>query len=147
MISIKQPSLRGAGWAVDLSFRSRNNRRQNNPLERRTQAVYFAAVNYAAIVVRASPIGGLTVIAFPRTKSPNHPDLIVRNRPCLECGNNMAMLRRYPLNRAVSWCCTCCQAVVRSCSRLFVSHHELRSCGIEPDRLPEVRRLPQNATD
>jgi hypothetical protein len=81
------------------------------------------------------------VIVFPRHADPDHPALVVsRDRPCAACGHNTATLRRYPLSRAAAWCCSRCQALVRSRARPFIPHAELRACGIEPDRLPEVRR-------
>ena len=81
------------------------------------------------------------VVAFPRQAAKSSPDLIGRTRQCHACGNALAVLRRHPLNRAVGWRCTCCGGLVRSRDgRLFVRHAELRACGIEPSRLPEVRR-------
>ena len=84
----------------------------------------------------------MNVIAFPRQAPDPHPQLVASSdRPCAACGHHAAVLRRYPLNRAVAWICTRCQSVVRSRDgHLFVRHLELRACGIEPDRLPEVRR-------
>jgi hypothetical protein len=32
------------------------------------------------------------------------------------------------------------KALIRSNGRLFIPHHALRACGIDPDNLPEVRR-------
>jgi hypothetical protein len=78
------------------------------------------------------------VFAFPLQPASRHPRLIARTQHCESCGNTLAVLRRYHANRAVAWFCTRCNGLVRSNGRLFIPHHELRACGIDPDLLPEV---------
>jgi hypothetical protein len=80
------------------------------------------------------------VLAFPLQPESRNPRLIARTRHCESCGNTLAVLRRYPANRAVAWCCTRCNELIRSNGKLFISHHELCACGIDPGNLPEVRR-------
>ena len=81
------------------------------------------------------------IIPFPEPAPSEHPILIARARPCLKCGHDTAVLRRFPQNHGVAWCCTQCQSIVRSRRGfLFIPHRELRASGIEPDRLPEVVR-------
>jgi hypothetical protein len=80
------------------------------------------------------------VFAFPIHPESRHPQLITRPRHCESCGNNLAVLRRYPANRAVAWFCTRCNELIRSNGRLFIRHQELRACGIEPENLPAVVR-------
>jgi hypothetical protein len=77
------------------------------------------------------------VLAFPLQPESLHPQLIARPRRCDACGNTLAVLRRYPSNRAVAWFCTRCNELIRSNGKLFISHAILRSAGIEPDSLPE----------
>jgi hypothetical protein len=83
----------------------------------------------------------MTVIPFPQSTPSEHHQLIARARPCDACGHDMAMLRRFPRNHGVAWCCSKCQPIVRSRRGfLFIPHRELRASGIEPDRLPEAIR-------
>ena len=82
----------------------------------------------------------MSVLPFPLQPASRHPQVIARTRHCEFCGDVRAVLRRYPANRAVAWFCTGCNELIRSNGRLFIPHHQLRSCGVDPDRLPEVRR-------
>jgi hypothetical protein len=83
----------------------------------------------------------VTVLSFPTPPVSEHPVLIARARSCDACGHDMAVLRRFPRNHGVAWCCSMCQSIVRSRRGfLFIPHRELRASGIEPDRLPEVVR-------
>jgi hypothetical protein len=81
------------------------------------------------------------IIAFPRQNTSSLVTGVFKRAPCPHCGViTAASLQRYPLNRAVAWRGVTCNALIRSHGRLFIPHHELRSCGIDPDCLPGVVR-------
>jgi hypothetical protein len=81
------------------------------------------------------------VLTFPSQPPASEPRTIFRQITCPECRRDrMASLQRYPRNRAVAWRCLTCDALIRDRKgRIFVPHHELRACGIDPDNLPPVR--------